>query len=357
MRIAMVAPLVSAVADPPEGGVAAVVSDVSIALAARGHELTVYAAAGSVIPGVEVVDLGIDAASLRDALWRAGGAAGVANTAMDDAFGRIYDDAARRGFDVVHAHAFDEPSIRRAASLPMPFAQTVHVPPRDDIATALTECRARRAGATALATVSEQQRESWAAVTSVDAVLRNGVPVAAIPWREEPGQGVLIAARLSPEKGVAEGIAAARAAGLEVDVYGPPYDEAYAAELHRSWDGDGAVRLHGPLRRADLWAAMSRAMVVLCPAQWDEPCTLVAIEAQAAGTPVVATRRGGTPELLVDGATGRLAGDDSVAALSAALHETAALSRSGCRAHALEDLDIGAAAARHDALYARLCAS
>ena len=51
---------------------------------------------------------------------------------------------------------------------------------------------------------------------------------------------------------------------------------------------------------------MARATVVLCPAGWDEPFGMVAAEAQACGTPVVAFERGAIGEVVVDGVTGFL---------------------------------------------------
>ena len=46
---------------------------------------------------------------------------------------------------------------------------------------------------------------------------------------------------------------------------------------------------------------MARAAVVLCPARWEEPFGMVAAEAQACGTPVVAFGRGALGEVIVDG--------------------------------------------------------
>ena len=50
------APLVTAIREPQRGGSQAFVSDLARGLAGRGHEVHVYAASGSAIPGVEVID-------------------------------------------------------------------------------------------------------------------------------------------------------------------------------------------------------------------------------------------------------------------------------------------------------------
>jgi len=58
MRIAIMAPLVTAIREPQLGGSQAFVSDLARGLAGRGHDVHVYAASGSQIPGVEVIDTG-----------------------------------------------------------------------------------------------------------------------------------------------------------------------------------------------------------------------------------------------------------------------------------------------------------
>ena len=67
------APLVSAIREPQGGGSQAFVSDLARGLAGRGHEVDVYAATGSRIPGVTVIDTGVDPRSLAATLYRAGG--------------------------------------------------------------------------------------------------------------------------------------------------------------------------------------------------------------------------------------------------------------------------------------------
>src|SRR5215469_2007061 len=60
MRIALLAPLVSPIAPPYLGGAQALLADLAAGLARRGHTVTLYAADGSAVPGVDVPELGID---------------------------------------------------------------------------------------------------------------------------------------------------------------------------------------------------------------------------------------------------------------------------------------------------------
>jgi len=55
----------------------------------------------------------------------------------------------------------------------------------------------------------------------------------------------------------------------------------------------------------DNCVVLGDAPALLAPIAWEEPFGLYFAEAAACGTPVVATRRGPVPEMIVDGKTGR----------------------------------------------------
>ena len=362
MKIAIMAPLVTAIREPQRGGSQAFVSDLARGLAGRGHDVHVYAASGSEIPGVEVIDTGIDPESLAGTLYRAfGPAAGepgeaepaAAGAAAESAFTTAYAAVQVTRYDVIHNHAFDAPAIRLATALRAPVVHTLHLPPDQAVSAALGEA-ARRSRPPAVATVSDSQARAWRRVVPVDAILPPYPPTAVIPWAETAGQGALFAGRLSPEKGAAEAIDIARAAGLPIDVYGDVYDPGYTREQIDPRRNRRGVTVQQGVPRTSLWQAMARAAVVLCPARWDEPFGLAAAEAQACGTPVVAFRRGGLREVIVDGVTGLLVPPDDVRAAAEAVPKAAGLSRAACREHAAVRLDLERSLDAHERLYRRV---
>lgn len=352
MRIAFLAPLVTPIREPQLGGSQAVLADLAAGLTARGHQVDVFAASGSRIEGARFIDTGTDAEQLAATLYRAGKES-QRSADSRSAFTRAWALVRGGGYDVAHNHAFDAPAIELAPSDALPVVHTLHLPHDPVVAAAIREAQAGPAPPV-VAAVSQTQARRWSLAITVDAVLRNGVPVARIPSGTDPGEGALFAGRFSPEKGTAEAITIGLRAGLEVTVIGAPYDRAYTEDNIEPWRGRPGVRIEDPLPRPELWRRMSRASVVLCPVQWDEPFGLVAAEAQAAGTPVVGFRRGGLIEIVWESVTGSLVqpGDLTEAAEEAA--GAARYDRAAIRRHAEATLDIERTLDLHEALYARL---
>jgi glycosyltransferase involved in cell wall biosynthesis len=96
---------------------------------------------------------------------------------------------------------------------------------------------------------------------------------------------------------------------------------------------------------------MARAAVVVCPARWDEPFGMAAADAQACGTPVVAFKRGGLGEIIVDGVTGFLVAPDDIRAAADSVRRRTQISRAACRKRAERHLDLERSLDAHEQLY------
>lgn len=90
--------------------------------------------------------------------------------------------------------------------------------------------------------------------------------------------------------------------------------------------------------------AWRRSSLALVPSLWAEPFGIVVIEAMAGGTPVVASRIGGIPEIVIDGETGLLVEPGNPDALAGAIRRLLADRELAAR--------MGAAGQRRAALYA-----
>ena len=298
--------------------------------------------------------LGIDAAAFGADTFRHD-AQPAASRALVEGYATVYAHVRGRRFDVVHNHGYDAPAITEALRAGVPMVHTLHLPPTDAIIDAVHEASASRIPAWFFG-VSTSHAASWQLHVPDVGILANGVPVDAIPYSHVAPRTAVIASRFSSEKGMAEGIAAARQAEWPVTVYGTPYDADYEAVVRARWSDDPGVRFRSAVERESLWHALAGAGVVLSLVRWDEPFGMVVAEAQAAGTPVVATRRGALADIICCGETGALVETDDIGAAVTALGTVDKLDRAACRRHAVEHLNLPASIARHEAVYARVAA-
>ena len=111
--------------------------------------------------------------------------------------------------------------------------------------------------------------------------------------RAAEGTYALYAGRLAAEKGVADAIAACRLAGVPLVVAG---DGPLAPELRDA--ASPGVRFTGRIAAAELAELRAGAALALVPSRYAEILPLAALEAMAAGLPVVASRTGGLAELV-----------------------------------------------------------
>jgi glycosyltransferase involved in cell wall biosynthesis len=251
--------------------------------------------------------------------------------------------------DVVHAHWW-LPSGLVALGVGVPLVVTVH---GSDARFARAPGVARLARlvlrrADAVATVSEAlQRDIAALGIDADVVRMPAEAFGAVgPIPSGPPWRVLAIGRLTPEKGFDVLVEAAARAHVGVDLVGPGSPAALAA-LARRHGAD--VRFHGPLPHADIVPLLESAAAVVVPSR-REGLGLVALEALAAGRPVIASDVGGLPEVVGEG-DGVLLAPDDVTALAAAL---GGLPLPPPRAAAAARHAPAAVAAAHLALYDRV---
>ncbi len=129
------------------------------------------------------------------------------------------------------------------------------------------------------------------------------------PLPERPR--LLFAGRLSREKGVDVLLRALPRVAeahpeVELVIVGDGPERTALTELAGHLGVAARVRFAGRLTGGELERAYRRATLCVLPTLWMENCPVSVLEAFAHGRPVVATRIGGVPELVVNGRTGLL---------------------------------------------------
>ena len=341
MHVLVIAHTRHPISQPFAGGLESLTWHLVNGLVHRGHQVSVFAARGTeTIPGVEHLwpeELTLSAAALGDVSMPEAGW-----MQRHHAYLRLMLSlTSRRDIDLVNTHSLHYLPTAMAPALRPPTLLTLHTPPTPWLESALTVAQSTPGQTVRASAVSAYTARAWSHLVPAS-VIPNGIDTGL--WRAGPGGDRLVwSGRIVPEKAPHLAVQIARAAGMPLTLAGPVSDEAYARDVVMPLC-TGDVEYAGHLRAPDLAELVGRSAAALVTPDWDEPYGLVAAEALACGTPVLALERGGLSEVVGPG-TGRLVPvredgvalpeEEVVARGAAALPEVVALSREDCRAYAV----------------------
>ncbi len=321
MRIAQIAPLFETVPPRRYGGTERVVSWVTEALVAQGHEVTLFAS-GDSTTSAELVPVVPVARRF------------VPNFETNNApYARMLELVARRAreFDVLHFHIDFHP-FALFSRIGVPFITTLHGRMDQE----WTQSIYGLFPEVNLVSISDAQRRPAPGLNFVGTV-HHGMPADLLmPVAGGAGDYFAFLGRISPEKGIETAIRIAARAGLKLKVAAKvgAEDQAYYDQIVAPLLAGGSVEFIGEIDDHQKPAFLSGARALLFPIAWPEPFGLVMIEAMACGCPVIAFPQGSVPEVIEDGLTGFIVPDEDAA--------VAAVGRLG-------ELDRGAIRARFEA--------
>ena len=205
--------------------------------------------------------------------------------------------------------------------------------------------------------VSESQARRAPRAAQLLARIANGVELDRYRPVTPNGDYTLMLGRVAPEKGFADAIDAAKLADVALVAAGPafPYPEHRRylkqevrprLDVRRRWVGAVA----GDEKRR----LLAEARCLLVPSTAPETSSLVAMEALASGTPVIAYRSGALPDIIEDGVTGFVV--DGVEEMAMAIGQIGSIDPARCRAAAEARFDARCTASDYLDLYKRLTA-
>lgn len=342
MRIAQLSPLWERVPPPAYGGTEAVVYALTEGLVAAGHEVVLFASGDS-----------ITSAELRSIYPRSLRTATELKDPQPYDWLHIASALAQAGeFDIVHNHA-GEPAMAMAQLVATPMLSTLHclITPDTKIVWQHYQGYFNTISEAALHTIpADVPMRRYAGA------VYNGIDVKSFPFRANKEDHLLFLSRIAPEKGTHLAIEVARKLGIPLLIAGKVDRvdrEYFRTQVEPLVDGD-KVRYVGEVTREETKRLMAEARALLMPIVWEEPFGLVMVEAMAAGTPVVAFRRGAAPELIADGETGFLVPSGDVDAMAAAVQRVASIDPIRCRQHVQANFDVSQMVDNYVATYKRL---
>jgi glycosyltransferase involved in cell wall biosynthesis len=210
-----------------------------------------------------------------------------------------------------------------------------------------------RRAADRVALVAISQSHASTTDLRVSAVIHHGIDVGDFPTGRGDGGYVAALTRMSPDKGVHRAAELAHKAGVPLRIAAKVRtvrEREYFDDCVRPLLTDG-VEFVGEVDARGKRELLAGATALLNPTEWAEPFGMTMIESLACGTPVVATRRGSSPEIIEHGVTGFLGETDEE--LLAGLGQSAELDRAACRRAAEQRFSMSAMASAYVNAYER----
>jgi glycosyltransferase involved in cell wall biosynthesis len=341
MRIAQVAPLAEAVPPKLYGGTERVVSWLTEELVRQGHQVTLFASGDSKTSArlVPCVPQGLRLAGVRD------------HTASILV---MLDEVRRRAaeFDIIHFHV-DLLQFPLFQELFRECVTTLHG--RLDLSDVHPIYRAFPG--MPLVSISDNQREPMPPGMNWLATIDHGLPETLYPFSEKGDGYLAFLGRIAPEKRPDRAIEIAKRAGIPLKMAAKvdAVDQEYFKLVIEPLLDDPLIEFVGEIDDKKKAQFLGNALALVFPIDWPEPFGLVMIESMAAGTPVVAWRRGSVPKIIDEGITGFIVDtiDDAVSAVG----KITSLSRSAVRRQFETRFTSSRMALRYIGVYEKLLAA
>lgn len=309
MRIALLGSVTSVIPPNSQAAIERLVYEQAMGLADRGHEILLFAPAGSTISHKNVTLVPVADKVLLTGEGREG------KTLEEETYGssyklrlevanmaRVLDELVDRKaqYDIILNNLRSEAVVWSVASyVGKPVFHVMHLPLFPELLPLALKHNVR------VISISDAQQKAAPDFPYAGTVY-NAVDTNDFAFNPTPGDYVLYLGSIGANKNPKDAILAARAAGVPMKIGGRIKDAAYyEKEIAPLIDGT-RVTWVGEQHPKDVIALYQQAKAFLFPTLWEEPFGLVVIEAMSCGTPVIAYPHGAIPEIVEDGKNGYL---------------------------------------------------
>lgn len=285
MKIALVSPPLLQTPPRGYGGLEQVVYDLGCALTAGGDEVTLFAPPGSHIDGGKIFET-IPAPERTDVNWI-------------ELEGNAYNMYAKEilDFDIVHDHSwFAFPYLMKIGNNKLKMCHTHHGHLNWDISRIPPAM-----GHINLIAISDYMRREYASQGWVSEFVYNGIDVNKYKYSETKENRLVFVGRISKFKHPEMAIQAAIDVKTPIDIIGGSFvdDRGFLETIQKMCnESNGIATLHLDLPMDEKIEIIRHAKANLICSLFKEPFGLVAVEALACGTPVIALNDGALVEII-----------------------------------------------------------
>lgn len=300
LNIAIVAPSEEAVPPRLYGGTERIVSFLVNDLITMGHKVTLFASADSVTSAT-LVPVWPNATRLEAPLWDP-------EAPTIRLLQMLADATEKEHFDVIHLHNgfIAAPMLKR---LGLKHVVTLHLPMQQPE----THLYRSLMSSTPVVSISDRQRIFDIPDANFVKTIYHGIAPLSFSSRDKGYLAFL--GRIAPDKGPITAINIARRAQIPIRIAAKiaKGSEAYfELEVKPLFEEDG-VEYIGEIMESQKSEFLGNAKALLFPIDWEEPFGMVMAESMMCGTPVIAFARGSVPEIIDEGVTGFVVGNEEEA--------------------------------------------
>ncbi len=323
IHIAILAPVFLPIPPKKQGGSEWIVYHQANGLVDLGFDVTLFAVKGSKTKAklVPVAGKGVrDYPTSLDTMESSRGLR-LENTFIANLLTKLIKY--KHNFDIIFNHTRGgEIMLPLTRHIQAPIVHVLHLPLFKEVADIYQQYRAP------LVSISNNQREGFKKLNYAGTVY-NGVDASEFTFNPKPKDYVFCIATIGEHKNTLDAVLAAKKAQTKLILAGKIRDQDYFEKKIKPHIDGKKVQYKGEIGFKEKIKLYRNSKALLFPTKWQEPFGLVAIEALACGTPVIAYKNGALPEIIDNGVNGFLT--KNVRQMALAIKKINNINRHVCR--------------------------